>query len=125
MAGENNNWQNTGFTQQQWQTLQTLITGVRNDAQTGSQGPVGSPDPAGPPGNDDDVKWNAQETEFFDPWYEEKNVIIGNPIEHSGKNTYFRNVHFYIEKIKNMILLKDVDIIRANLYSCMRDHALR
>ena len=54
-----------------------------------------------------------------------KNVIIDNSIEYSNKNTYFRNVHFYIEKIKNMTLFKNVDVIRTNFYNCMRDHALR
>ena len=54
-----------------------------------------------------------------------KNVIIDNSIEYSNKNTYFRNVYFYIEKIKNMILFKNIDVIRTNFYNCIYDHALR
>ena len=62
---------------------------------------------------------------FFDSWYEDKNVIIDNFIEHVDKNIYFRDVHFYIEKIKNMSILKEVELIRHNLYNCMREHVLR
>ena len=125
MSSENNNWQNTEFTQQQWQVFQTLIEDVQNNVQSKSQESAESSDSVEPFDNDDDVKWNAQKTDFFDSWYEEKNAIIDNSIEHSNKNTYFRNVHLYIERIKDMTILKDADVIRANLYSCMREHALR
>ena len=54
-----------------------------------------------------------------------KNVIIDNSIEHSNKNIYFRNVHFYIKKIKNMILFKNVDVIRTKFYNCIRNYVLR
>ena len=102
-----------------------MIEDVQNNVQSKSQEFVESSNSIESFDNDDNIKWNAQKTNFFDSWYEEKNAIIDNSIEHSNKNTYFRNIHLYIERIKNMTILKDVDVIRANLYNCMREHALR
>ena len=125
MSNVNNNWQNIEFTQQSWQVFQTLIEDVQNNVQSKFQEFVESSNSIESFDNDDDVKWNVQKTNFFDSWYEEKNAIIDNSIEHSNKNTYFRNIHLYIERIKNMTIFKDVDVIRANLYNCMREHVLR
>ena len=62
---------------------------------------------------------------FFDSWYENKNVIINNSIEYVDKNIYFRDVYLYIERIKNMSILKKIELIRHNFYNCIREHALR
>ena len=71
-----------------------------------------------------DNRWNAAEIEFFDPLYDEKSAATENAIEHSEKDIYFRNVHVFIEKVKDMTQIKDDILIRNNLYSCLRDIAL-
>ena len=71
-----------------------------------------------------DNRWNAAEIGFFDPLYDGKSAATGNAIEHSEKDIYFRNVHVFIERIKNMTQIKDDILIRNNLYSCLRDIAL-
>ena len=67
-----------------------------------------------------DLKWNAFELRFFDSLYDEKSAIIDNVIEHFDKNTYFRDIHIFIERIKNIAQIKDDTIVRNNLYICLR-----
>ena len=69
-------------------------------------------------------KWNAFELEFFDSLYDEKSSSIDNAIEHSDKDIYFRDVHIFIERIKDIAQIKDEISIRNNLYTCLRDTAL-
>ena len=56
--------------------------------------------------------------------YDEKFVIIESIIEHIEKNIYFRNVNDFIDRVKNMIDVKNVELIRQNLYICFRDIVL-
>ena len=69
-------------------------------------------------------RWNAAEIEFVDSLYDEKSATIENAIEHLEKDIYFRDVHVFIEKIKNMTQIKDDILIKNNLYSCLRNIAL-
>ena len=117
-----NNFNGTGFTEQQWTALQTLINGSRNNSQ-GPQGERGERGEPGPPGNGSE-RWNPGEIGFFDPMYDGKSVITGNPIEHTGKDTYFRDVHLFIERIKDMAAIKSAEMVRNNLYTCLRGTAL-
>ena len=124
------NWQNTGFSQQQWTALQSLMRGA-----TGTAGPPGPPGPSGPQGtpgsqgtpaagNGNTNRWNAGEVGFFDPMYDGKSAATGEPIEHTGKNTYFRDVSYFIDRIKDMTEVKKAEIVRQNLYICFRGTAL-
>ena len=70
-----------------------------------------------------DNRWNAAEIEFFDSLYDEKSAAIENVIEHSEKDIYFRNVHVFIERVKDMTQIKDDILIRNNLYSRLRNIA--
>ena len=36
-------------------------------------------------------------------------------IEHIGKETYFRDVHLFVEQVRDLALIKDIGIIRENL----------
>ena len=72
----------------------------------------------------DDIRWNSREIDFFDSMYDEKFVVIESVIEHIEKNIYFRDVNDFINRVKNMIDVKSVELIRQNLYICFRDIAL-
>ena len=62
------------------------------------------------------TRWNAAELGFFDPQYNDKTVHSGAaPIEHADKNTYFRDVHLFIDRAKQFVLTKKEDLIRENL----------
>jgi hypothetical protein len=66
-------------------------------------------------------KWNAVNLKFFDLIFDEKILTTIEFIQHVEKNTYFRNVHLFIDKVKNFAIAKEVEIIRNNLYTCLRE----
>ena len=70
-------------------------------------------------------KWNAFEVEFFDSLYDEKSINIEQVMKHAKKNTYFRNVHFFIERIKDIAIIQDEQHVRDNLFTCLKDFALQ
>ena len=67
--------------------------------------------------NDNDTfKWNADDLEFFDLMYDDKFIDANDEfIEYIEKNIYFRNVHLFIERVKNLTVVKNVDKIWNNL----------
>ena len=122
------NWQDTSFSQQQWNALQRLMR-QSAAAAAGPPGPPGPPGPAGPAaannaGNGYTGTWNPQEVGYFDPFYDNKTVVTGGPIEHAGKDTYFRDVHIFIDRIKDMAIVKGEKLVRDNLYTCFKGKAL-
>jgi len=44
---------------------------------------------------------------------------------HIGKKTIFRDVHLFNERVKNIAAIKDEKMIAENLYTCLRDIALK
>ena len=56
--------------------------------------------------------------------YEFKFVVIENSIKHFDKNIYFRDVDMFIDRVKNMTIVKNVELIRQNFYICFRDIVL-
>ena len=93
-------------------------------------GPPGPPGPAGPAGPATDgtsssqARWNPAELGFFDPMYDGKSVSTGAGIEHAGKDTYFRDVHLFIERAKQFAITKDASQVRSNLWMSLRGTAL-
>ena len=117
------NFQNSGFTEQQLATLRALIGESRaTPGERGERGERGEPGP--PDGNGGSERWNAQEIGFFDPHYDGKTAATASAVEHAGKDTYFRDVHVFIEKIKDMATIKEAEMVRNNLYTCLRGTAL-
>ena len=47
--------------------------------------------------------------------YNGKLINNESTIEHINKKTYFRDVHLFIKRVKNLIIVKDVNLIRENL----------
>lgn len=45
-------------------------------------------------------------------------------IEHAGKDTYFRDVHLFTERIKDIAAVKNAELVRNNLNTCLRGTAL-
>ena len=99
--------------------------------QRGPTGPGGPPGPAGPAGPATEAadaargsRWNAADLGFFDPLYDGKSVSTGAGIEHAGKDTYFRDVHLFIERAKQLAVVKDAREVRNNLWMSLRGTAL-
>ena len=74
--------------------------------------------------NNDIIKWNVKDLNFFDSLYDEKSVNNNEVIIHTSKNTYFRDVHLFIERIKNFVMIKDAELIRDNFWTCFWNTAL-
>ena len=53
--------------------------------------------------------------------YEFKFVVIENSIKHFDKNIYFRDVNIFIDRVKNKIIVKNIELIRQNFYIYFRD----
>lgn len=56
--------------------------------------------------------------------YERKSAIIGNAIEHAGKDNYFRDVHLFIGRVEDMATIKSAELVRTNLFACLRSFAI-
>ena len=58
---------------------------------------------------------NSNNLNFFDFMYNDKFVKNETIIEHIEKETYFRNVYLFFERVRNLALIKNIEIIRENL----------
>lgn len=95
--------------------------------QPGQQGPPGPPGPPGPAGTGTGggtERWHTGDVGFFDPIYNGKSAVTGNLIEHTGKDIYFRNIHLFVERAKDVATTKGKELVRQNLYTCFRGIAL-
>lgn len=61
---------------------------------------------------------------FFDPMYNDESVHSGGPMEHSGENIYFRDVHLFLNRVKNIAMMDNASQIRENLNTCLRGIAM-
>ncbi len=66
-------------------------------------------------------RWNAADLRFFDLIYDDKILITVESMQHVEKNTYFRDVHLFIERVKNFAIAKEIETVRNNLYTCLRE----
>ena len=44
-------------------------------------------------------------------------MVIDGPIEHAGKNIDFRDAHIFINRMKNMVIIKSDKLMKNNLYT--------
>ena len=66
-------------------------------------------------------KWNFEKIEFFDFMYDEKSIVIEKFIMHVEKDIYFRDVNDFINRVKHITNVKNVELIRQNFYICFRN----
>ena len=116
-------WQQTGFTQQQWAALQRLMRPTQTPPPPGPQGPPGPTGPTGPPGADGysssgTPNWNAKDIGFFDP-HLDKSYGDGDIVT-QGSDVYYRNVMLFIERVKDLAAIKGAAVVRTNLNTCLR-----
>ena len=116
------------FTEAQQRTIAEIVRQVlaaQSASSSGPQGPSGEP---GPPGLDGagngTTRWNAGDLGFFDPLYDGKSASNSEAITHTGKDTYFRDVHLFIERAKDLATVKGAELVRDNLWTCLRGTAL-
>ena len=97
----------------------------------GPPGNPGAPGAPGAPGNDgsangrnDTPRFVASDVGFFDPFYDNKSNDTGPGVEHAGKETYFRDILVFIDRIKDVARVKGAELLRNNLQICLRGEAL-
>ena len=73
----------------------------------------------------ENFKWNASEVEFFDSLYDEKSINIDQIMKHAEENTYFRDIHLFIERAKDIFIIQENQQIRDNLFTCLREFVLQ
>ena len=61
------------------------------------------------------TRWNAHDLGFFDSNYDDKTVHTAALIEHTGKDTYFRDIHLFLDRAKQFIPIKGAELVRENL----------
>ena len=87
----------------------------------GAPGPAGPSGPPGPPGQDaasngsSSPRFQASDIGFFDPFYDGKSSDTAPGMEHTGKDTYFRDVTVFIDRIKDVARVKGPELLRSNL----------
>lgn len=114
------------------QLIEQIVARALQQTEHGPPGPPGPPEPAGSsePQDPQDLaendsmaeerQFNPEDIEYFDLNFENRSAATGDAIAHSEKDTYYKNVHVFVEKIKKMAIVLDVEIVRRNLSSCLR-----
>ena len=86
----------------------------------GPGGPAGDPNQNNGVGNPPVVKeWNADEIGFFDPDYEGE-----GPVVNAGKHVFYKDIYVFVDRCKDMALLRGDDKLRTVLPQCLRGAAL-
>ena len=119
-----------GFTEAQLAELRAMIAEFR--AVPGPPGPPGDPGPPGEPGlagnsgngSGGADRFNPDDVGYFDPFYEGKSADTASAIEHSGKSTFFRDIHVFVDRVKDVARAKGDVLLRQNLQICLRGTAL-
>ena len=89
---------------------------------------MATPQPVNPPPEqtlgDKSARWYASNLGFFDPNYENKTITTGDAMKHAGKDTIFRDVHLFVERIRDVAAIKRDELVRQNLSTCLKGAAL-
>jgi hypothetical protein len=56
-------------------------------------------------------RWVATNLEFFDSIYDEKILATTKSMQHAKKNTFFKDVHLFIDRVKNFVMIKNYDSV--------------
>jgi hypothetical protein len=57
--------------------------------------------------------------------HENKSILTEKFIEHAEKDIYFRDVHFFLKRVKNVARIKNSAQMKENLFTCLKDLALQ
>ncbi len=66
-------------------------------------------------------RWVTTNLRFFDLTYDDKILATTESMQQAEKNTFFRNIHLFINRVRNFAVVKDYDTVKNNLYICLPD----
>jgi hypothetical protein len=72
--------------------------------------------------NNSKIAFKSEKLEFFDLELSEK--YSTNNLIYSGKNTIYRNVHLFIERIRDIVKIKISIIVQIHLFIHLREASL-
>ena len=61
---------------------------------------------------DDTKRFNPDNVNYFDPFYESKFIDTILAIEHIDKSTFFRNIHIFVDRVKDVARVKNNTLLR-------------
>ncbi len=64
-------------------------------------------------------KWIADEIEFFD-----SNIDDDDSVVNVDRHVFYKNIYAFVDKLKNMITIREDDKLRTILSQCFRDAVL-
>ena len=118
---KNNDYQSIDFSLRQWTTIRNFMSQFDSFDSFEFSNSQNTSTSQNVVNNDNFNRWNVDEIDFFDFNYDDKFVVIKEVMKHVDKNIYFRDVNDFINRVKNMINVKDVEFVRQNLYICFRE----
>ena len=99
--------------------------GATQSGASGPSGPSGSQDEQRPSDNNSGPnRFNLDDVGYFDPFYESKIIDIASAIEYIDKSIFFRDIHVFIDRVKNIARAKGDVLLRQNLQIYLRDTVL-
>ena len=127
------------FSEEQLGQIREMIRAIVNKLRPvvpGYQGggiPGGTP-PGGHSGGGNDAlgplmqprlpHFNPGDIGFYDPFYDGKSSNTAPALEHAGKYIYFRDMHVFVDRLKDVTQTMDPQVLRENLQLCLRGTAL-
>ena len=74
--------------------------------------------------DNDNSQFQSKHLNFFDSFHDDKFVTIDATMKFINENIVFRDVHLFMTKTKNFAVTKNENIVRRNLFQCLKNNAL-
>ena len=76
--------------------------------------------------NDDNnnSQFQSKYLDFFDSFHDDKSVAIDAIMKSTSESIVFRDVHLFMTRARDFAVTKDEDIVRRNLFQCLKNDAL-
>ena len=74
--------------------------------------------------DNDNSQFQSKHLNFFDSFHDDKSVIIDAIMKFISENIVFRDVHLFMTKAKNFVVTKNENIVRRNLFQCLKNDVL-
>ena len=70
------------------------------------------------------IKFSFKKLKFFDYKYDKKTTTKNEFIENTFEKTIYKNLHIFINRIRNFIQTFENEIIKNNFFRCLKKNVL-
>ena len=74
--------------------------------------------------DNDNSQFQSKHLDFFDSFHDGKFVTIDATMKFISENIVFRDVHLFMIRTKNFVVIKDENIVRRNFFQCLKNDVL-